>query len=309
MKDTVAARYMRQNEVFADAFNFLLYHGRQVIAPDNLTELDTREIEVPYGGKDGAKQPIQRTRDVMKSVTAMTDWQRAYMILAAENQSSVNLAMPVKNLVYDALQYTRQVELAVESHKRSGDYKGADDEEFLSGFMRSDRLLPVVTLVILFNSQEWDGPVTLHEMFDCQDQNVLAFVPDYKINLIVPSALNEEELGRFHSTLREVLSFIKYSDSAEKLEAMANSEMGNHTLGRKEIDVLNYCIGVDFKMEGNGERVTMCKAAQQLEERGRLKMLVANVKSLMRTMGWTAEHAMDALDISDSDRQTVSSQL
>lgn len=235
VKDTVTARYMRQNEVFADAFNFLLYQGRQVITPENLTELDTREIEVPYGGKDGAKQPIQRTRDVMKSVTAMTDRQRAYMILAVENQSSVNLAMPVKNLVYDALQYTRQVELAIESHKRSGDYKGADDEEFLSGFMRSDRLLPVVTLVILFNSQEWDGPVTLHEMFDCQDQDLLAFVPDYKINLIVPSALDEKELGRFHSTLREVLSFIKYSDNAEKLEAMANSELGTIHLEEKKL--------------------------------------------------------------------------
>ncbi len=109
--------------------------------------------------------------------------------------------------------------------------------------------------------------------------------------------------------MREVLSFIKYSDNAEKLEAMVNSELGNHTLGRKEIDVLNHCIGVDFKMEGNEEKVTMCKAAQQLEERGRLKNLVANVKSLMETMGWTAEHTMDVLKIPESDRQTIVSRL
>ncbi|MCD7805746.1 MAG: hypothetical protein LUH19_00200, partial [Lachnospiraceae bacterium] len=85
--------------------------------------------------------------------------------------------------------------------------------------------------------------------------------------------------------------------------------LGNHTLGRKEIDVLNHCMGVDFKMEGNEEKVTMCKAAQQLEERGRIKTLVANVKSLMESMGWTEEHAMDVLKVPEGDRQTVSSQL
>ena len=59
--------------------------------------------------------------------------------------------MPVKNMVYDALQYAKQVSIAAASHKRSGDYRGADGDEYLSGFMKQDRLLPVVTLVVCFN--------------------------------------------------------------------------------------------------------------------------------------------------------------
>ncbi len=79
-KDTVTAKYMRQNEIFADAFNYFVYDGKPVIRPNSLEELDTKEIAVPYGGEKGAKQPIQRIRDVIKSVTAMTDRKPTYWV-------------------------------------------------------------------------------------------------------------------------------------------------------------------------------------------------------------------------------------
>jgi hypothetical protein len=52
-KDTATAKYMRQNEIFADALNYFIYGGEQVIQPNSLEELDTRQIEVPYGGAEG----------------------------------------------------------------------------------------------------------------------------------------------------------------------------------------------------------------------------------------------------------------
>lgn len=51
VKDTVTTKYMRQNKIFADAFNYFVFGGEQVINPDSLEELDTREIDVPYGGE------------------------------------------------------------------------------------------------------------------------------------------------------------------------------------------------------------------------------------------------------------------
>ena len=103
VKDTVTTKYMRQNEIFADAFNYFVYGGEQVIHPESLKELDTREIDVPYGGENGAGQPVKKTRDVIKSVVAMMDKSTAYLLLAIENQSNIHYAMPVKNMVYDAL--------------------------------------------------------------------------------------------------------------------------------------------------------------------------------------------------------------
>ena len=48
MEDTVTKQYMRENTVFADAFNFLLYDGENVIRPEKLKELDTTELVAPF---------------------------------------------------------------------------------------------------------------------------------------------------------------------------------------------------------------------------------------------------------------------
>ena len=313
VKDTVTTKYMRQNEIFADAFNYFVYGGEQVINPESLEELDTREIDVPYGGEKGAKQPVQKTRDVIKSVIAMMDKRTAYLLLAIENQSNIHYAMPVKNMVYDALQYAKQVEEAAASHKLSGDYKGVDSDEYLSGFMKADHLLPVVTLVIYFASKEWDGPLSIHEMFAGQDARVLAFVPDYKINLIAPAAIEDSEFEKFQTTLKEVLSFIKYSGNADKLQEVIGIDEKFRHLGRNEVDVLNACVNANLTMKKGEEVLVVCLAIQTIADRAaeqkRMDTLLDNVKKLMERMGWSAEQSMDVLSIPESDRNSLAQRL
>ena len=313
VKDTVTTKYMRQNEIFADAFNYFVYGVEQVINPESLEELDTREIDVPYGGEKGAKQPVQKTRDVIKSVIAMMDKRTAYLLLAIENQSNIHYAMPVKNMVYDALQYAKQVEEAVASHKLSGDYKGVDSDEYLSGFMKADHLLPVVTLVIYFASKEWDGPLSIHEMFAGQDARVLAFVPDYKINLIAPAAIEDSEFEKFQTTLKEVLSFIKYSGNADKLQEVIGIDEKFRHLGRNEVDVLNACVNANLTMKKGEEVLDVCQAIQTIADRAaeqkRMDTLLDNVKKLMERMGWSAEQSMDVLSIPESDRNSLAQRL
>lgn len=313
VKDTVTTKYMRQNEIFADAFNYFVYGGEQVINPESLEELDTCEVDVPYGGEKGAKQPVQRTRDVIKSVIAMMDKRTAYLLLAIENQSNIHYAMPVKNMVYDALQYAKQVEAAVASHKVSGDYKGADSDEYLSGFMKEDRLLPVVTLVIYFDSKEWSGPLSIHEMFDKRDARVLALVPDYKINLLAPASIEDGDFGKFQSSLKEVLSFIKHARDKDELKKVLDADESFRHLGREEVDVLNACVGAKIAVKEGEEAVDVCLAIQQMNEEAaqkaaqkeRISTLFANIKNLMEKMGWSAEQSMDVLSVSDSDRKAI----
>lgn len=99
VKDIATIKYMRQNTIFADLFNYFIHNGEQVICPECLQELDTRELDIPYGGEKGHKQPVQRSRDLIKAVTAMTDNNNAYLLLAIENQSNIHYAMPVVTLV------------------------------------------------------------------------------------------------------------------------------------------------------------------------------------------------------------------
>ena len=47
--DTVTKAYMRKNNIFADAFNYLIYDGKPVVNPEQLRELDTTEIALPFG--------------------------------------------------------------------------------------------------------------------------------------------------------------------------------------------------------------------------------------------------------------------
>ena len=77
--DTATKAYTGQNDIFADAFNFYLYDGKPVICPEQLHELDTAELALPYG-TDGAASPVQRFRDSLKELSAMEDGRAAYLL-------------------------------------------------------------------------------------------------------------------------------------------------------------------------------------------------------------------------------------
>lgn len=102
VKKTVTAKYMSQKHIFADLLNYYIYDGRQAIDPDSLEELDTREAEALYGGKNEDGQPAQRTGDVMELLVAMTDGRAAYLLLAVETQLDIYDVMLAENMIYDA---------------------------------------------------------------------------------------------------------------------------------------------------------------------------------------------------------------
>ena len=79
--DTEGKQYLSNPVIFADAFNYLLYDGEQVIKPEALQELDTTELTVPYGSN--ARVPVQKYRDLLKMWNAMMDENAIYVILGA----------------------------------------------------------------------------------------------------------------------------------------------------------------------------------------------------------------------------------
>ncbi|MGM9940870.1 MAG: hypothetical protein ACI32N_02625 [Bulleidia sp.] len=55
---------MSENSVFADAFHFYMYNGEQVVNPDSLKAVDTKETALPF--KDDDTDAVQKYRDVFK---------------------------------------------------------------------------------------------------------------------------------------------------------------------------------------------------------------------------------------------------
>lgn len=267
-KDIVTKDYMKDNEVFADAFNFLIYGGRQVIVPEKLHPMDSMQILMPYGA-EGAEMPKQQYRDGLKYLAAMTDDTKAYLVLGNENQSMVHYAMPVRNMLYDAMQYAAQVEKVANAHRSAKDSQGHNAGEFLGGFYKEDRLIPVVTLVICFHGDKWDGPLCIYDMLELSDEEVRPFVENYRIHLIEPFSIEESRLGLFHSSLREVVSFLKYSKDREKLDMLLQKDTRFRSLDCKAAKIITECAGVEIEMPEKEGKVNMCKAIMDMKEKER----------------------------------------
>ena len=120
------------------------YGGEKVIKAEDLVAADTAETAVI----DKLEKIIttKKTRDVIKHLSIKREGKITYAILGVENQSLINYAMPVRNLIYDALSYGAQVYEEEKALKQSK--KKLDSAEYLSGFGKDSKIYPVITLVI-----------------------------------------------------------------------------------------------------------------------------------------------------------------
>lgn len=310
--DTITKKYMGNPIVFADAFNQLLYHGDQRIDPARLTELDTTEIVIPYGAS-GAGVPEQKYRDVLKLLYAMTDGKTAYCVVGIENQAEIHYALPVKNGVYDFLQLSHQVSEAASVHRQAmkeSKLKPTDnpqekeeptDSEFLSGFWKTDRLIPVITLVIYFGSDSWDAPLSLKEMYSDVDDAILSHAPDYHVNLIAPKEMSDDEINEFHSNLREVMLYIKYSKDKNTLNKIVEEDIKFKSMERQAAEVINVVTGSKLKYpEGKGD-VNMCLAIQQMREESEIKGAVLMCKNLGISLTETIKQIAEMFNLSENE--------
>ena len=130
--------------------------------------------------------------------------------------------------------------------------------EFLSGFRKEDKLMPVITLVVYFGEESWDGPQSIREMLNTKDEVILSYVQDYKLNLIVPATIRDEEFDKFHTDLGAILQFIKHQSQED------NSWMQDYKrfeqVEREAVDVINKLTGTNINYEESEEVVNMCRA-------------------------------------------------
>ena len=303
-KDSVSKKYLQDKDRFADLFNFYLYDGQQVIQPEQLREMDTTAITLPYG-QDGKVSSVQKQRDIIKVVSAMTDGHCDYLLLAIEVQSELHYAMPVKNMLYDVMQYADQVSQTAKTHRKNQDE--ASSGEFLSGFYKTDKLLPVITLTVYLDAAEWDAPRSLHEMLLVEDDRLLPFIPDYKLNLITPAEIDDTDFTKFHTELSPVLKYLKYSRSKDKLNEVVHTDPVYRRLDRDSAEVINIVTGSNLSIEQGKESIDMCQAIEEMraEERtkGILETLVSLVKDGILTLSEAAKRAN--MTVEDFEKQSA----
>ena len=297
--DIEGKRYLSNPIFFADAFNYLLYDGEPVIQPAALRELDTTELAVPYG--NNARAPVQKYRDLLKLWNAMMDDTAIYVMLGAELQDKVHYGMPVKDGLYDMLGYSKQIaEIKRSYQKDDADGEGEisvdngvlklrlTSEEFLSGLRKGDKLIPIVTAVVYFGDKPWDGPRSLFDMLNVRDERLYRFLSDYKLNLISPADMAEDEFKKFHTDLGFAMKLIKHqSEDADELIV----QEGNRTVSSETAYFLNAAmkLNLEFKAEPGG--INMCRA----QERNNLKREVTGAIMGMRKLGATDDSIITAV--------------
>ena len=263
--DKLTTKFMNHKDVFADAFNFFIYNGEKIIDASTLKPMDSH-ILLDIFDWDKPKQSyktVQKYRDVFKQAVIKYDDEAAYVLLGVENQTDIHYAMPVRNMIYDALSYAEQVSARGYYNKKNKTAK--DGVEFLSGFLKTDKLIPVITLVVYFGVEKWDGPISLHEMLDTNNDVVLKYIQDYRINLIEPSGIKEEELELFTSDLKEVLTFIKFSKDSEKIKEHY-MDRGKVMIDNDAIRVIETVTNIKVPKKKGRKKTDMCEAINKLIE-------------------------------------------
>ena len=302
--DIIARQYIEDNAVFADVFNFILYDGRTILEPSQLHPMDT--AFATSLSKNNSEMFLQKFRDTYKAYTAKTDGKAAYLLLGIEEQSEISYTMPVRAMLYDALSYDQQIQRIARAHQEKKDYHKRSPGEYLSGFYKEDRLVPVITAVLLLSPDTWDGPTQLHDMLDIKDPSLLSMIENYKVHLIAPSALTKEKMSKFKTNLREVLSFIKYSKDKDQVRTLVESNPRFAAMDPNAAMVIRTCTHYDFPIEPErkGGNINMGNALQDIfdegKEHGFAQGQIALVQNLMESLQLTANKAMEMLKIPEA---------
>ena len=176
--DTVLKNYWNDNGQFADLFNAVLFGGEQVISPDELEDVDTEESFILEHRE--YVESIRASRDGIKISKKSLAYGVELTILGLESQEHIHYAMPLRVMGYDYGTYKKQYD------GNAGKYQSADglnNDEYLSGMKKTDKFIPVITIVVYYGEKTWDGATALHDMLNIPDK-MKPFVNDYKMLLV-----------------------------------------------------------------------------------------------------------------------------
>ena len=125
-------------------------------------------------------ESIGASRDNVKVRKKSTVYDVEFVMLGLEGQERIHYAMPMRVMGYDYGTYKKQYEDNAAKYKNA---KGMTEDEFLSKMKKTDKLIPVITIVVYYGEKPWDGAISLHGMLNIP-MEMLPFVNDYKMHLV-----------------------------------------------------------------------------------------------------------------------------
>ena len=204
-------------------------------------------------------------RDIFKNASIKYTGKSYVVLIGVENQSDIHYAIPVKNMFYDVMAYGNQVKETAKKHRKEKDT--ATSDEFLSGFTKEDKLIPVITITVYLGTKEWDGPRRLSDMFGDVDEELLPSIPDYRINLLAPREITD--FTGFRTSIRQLFEVLKNAYDKEKMQEVLQNDEKFSNVDRETVEAINLFAGTDIDIDGKEEVIDMCKAWEEQKNEGR----------------------------------------
>ena len=265
--------YLNREEILADLYNGCLCGGKQVVTVKTLGEAQ----RVYRGHAQERAQPRGERRRERDIIRVFHDGD-TLVFLAVEAQNDPHLAMPFRCMEYDTLEYARQ--LRELKRENEGQLRGGT--EYLSGMKRTDRLIPVITIVLYHGEKPWNAPRKLSEMMELGKLNpaLKELFQEYQIHIFSVSELNEE---LFQTHLRELIGLMKCRRDKEAMQRYCRKHADRISkMDSATYDMVCTMLNLDtlqekkeeYKNREEQEKYDMCKAmeewAAESREEGRM---------------------------------------
>lgn len=266
--DIHVKKWLSDKTRFADLFNAGLFSGRQLIQPEHLSRIES-ESGVVLRDKQGKNYSLRRFRDLAMRASGIGT---NLCVLACENQEEVHYAMPVREMLYDAINYTEQIREKTRENRKKR--KWGSRAEFLSGIHRQERLIPVLNLIFYYGDKPWDACLDLHSLLglEGEESDVLkTLIPNYRIHLVDAKKLGESELLK--SDLQWILGMLRYKNQSEELVSyVKKNEDYFSSMDEDSYAAAGVLLGFQAKLAAvekeTGGGINMCKALDDLYEEG-----------------------------------------
>ena len=267
-KDLAEKNLLQYKDVFSDIVNVNLFGGRCYVLAEELSrepgELITKAVSDDKLCQLQMDVPMKCKKDNIN------------FFLCLENQSDKNNVMPVRDMGYQHAKYMEQIKEVKESNRKTGNYPNPMTKELND----SQKLSPVITLVLNYSQKEWGKPRCLNDMLKFPEDmkcELEPWIPSYSVCIINLASQPETTISQYQSDFKYIVRYLSCGNDRKKLdeyfqttefeldhpEAFLDwlSAVTNDTRYRKAKELIE-------ETEGKGGKINMCVLLDMYEERG-----------------------------------------
>ena len=268
-KDLPAKNLLNCPDVFADISNVNLFDGEDLLHPEELEPLPT---ELTYKDNYGViRHHYLDTR--MKAAEHQTD----IAVFCVENQSGASNIMPVRDMGYLYSNYTEQIR-QMQRENRDGCKERFPVTE---GIRRDKKLTPVISLVLYYGQEPWDGPEKLSDLLSVSEnwkEKLSPLITDHPIRIIHLAGQDKKTRQKYKSDFRHIVDYLACAADKEERQKYIYDESRKIRHPEEYLDMMAAFSNdtrfariketvLSKKKEGE-ESVTMFSIAEELENKG-----------------------------------------